>query len=91
MPKEINYDRIPEHCRDSLKLYVEHGVPTGNFLHAVLSNDLVRAFALADHINEVRMKAYAAFLYNEAPRGCWGSPEAVKNWAGLLTRTQEEG
>lgn len=80
MPRAINYGRLPEHCREGVRLYVEEGVPVGDFLTAVLENNLVEAFARADEVNAERMRDYADFLWNEAPSPCWGSGEKVAKW-----------
>jgi hypothetical protein len=76
----INYEMLPEHCRDGMKLYIEHGIPPGSFLMAVLENNLVEAFGRADDVNINRLYDYASFLYNQAPSGCWGSKEKVSKW-----------
>jgi hypothetical protein len=60
--------------------YIMHGRPVGGFLTAVLSNDLVGAFAKADDINAKRMFDYANFLYNQAPIPAWGSKEKIEEW-----------
>jgi hypothetical protein len=81
--KEANWNLIPEHCRDGLRNYFEVGRSVGDFLTAVLENNLVEAFGRADHINEHCLKDYANFLYNYAPSypvRSWGSPEAVQAW-----------
>jgi len=56
------------------------GIEPGSFLLAVLSNNLTEAFGRADYINQQSMKDYCSFLYNYAPRGCWGSKETVNEW-----------
>lgn len=76
----IDYSRLPEHMRDGFRLYIEKGIPGGSFMDAVLSNDLVDAFARADHINQVCMFDTVAFLVNNAPIGCYGSAEHVSDW-----------
>lgn len=76
----INYSRLPEHMRDGFRRYIEDGIPGGSFMTAVLSNDLMGAFQRADDINRDHMFDTCAFLHNEAPRGCFGSPEHVKDW-----------
>lgn len=89
----IKYDRLPEHMRDGFRLYIEKGIPGGSFMTAVLSNDLMRAFGRADDVNQVRMFDILVFLASEAPIGCYGSPEHVKDWikngglAGLARET----
>jgi hypothetical protein len=71
---------IPQHCREGLRRYVEHGVPTGHFLEALLSNDLRETYARADDENGRHVRDYVMWLYNEAPCGCWGSPEKYRDW-----------
>lgn len=77
---EPNYDLIPEHCRESVRQYIEHGRPIGGFLTYLFANDFVRTFGQADTINRPALNDYATFLYNEAPLGCWGSLEKVADW-----------
>lgn len=76
----INYSKIPEHCRDGVKSYVERGQRVGDFLTRVFENKLVESFGRADDINRGRMRDYVMFLYNDAPMECWGSEEKVKKW-----------
>ena len=78
--KEINYSGLPEHCRAGMKRYIEEGIKPGNFLSAVLENDLMEALGRADVINRARIFDYALFLYNEAPRASYGSPKIVAAW-----------
>ncbi len=81
--KPINYAAdglIPEHMRAGMERYMEQGVNPGSFLTAVLSNDLVVAALCADSINRPRLHDYCMWLYNYAPSGSFGSPEAVNNW-----------
>lgn len=72
--------RIPGHMIDGLLSYIEDRIPQGSFLTAVLENKLVEAAHQADNQNMNALPAYANFLYNYAPRACWGSPEKVKAW-----------
>jgi hypothetical protein len=65
---------------EALELYVSDGALPGDFLQAVLRNDLVDACGRADHINIRNLPAFAAWLYNEAPIPSWGSPEKVAAW-----------
>lgn len=77
---QAQWDAIPEYMREPMRLYVESGVPTGSFLEAVLSNDLMGAAARADDGNRDALFAWAALLHNGAPSSCFGSPEAVREW-----------
>lgn len=75
------YDSLwPEHNRDGMERYIEQGATPGDFLLAVLSNDLMGAFGKADPINMVNVQNIALWLYNNAPPLCFGSPENVARW-----------
>lgn len=66
-----------------LKAYIEHGECVGQFLTAVLENKLCEAVGHADENNLHNLPAYVGYLCNQAPQGCWGSPERVKAWLEL--------
>ncbi len=74
------YDRLPAHMQDGARRYVEHGIKPGSFMTAVLSNDFIGAWQRADDVNTAAMHSWAMWLHNDAPRGCYGSPEHVKDW-----------
>jgi hypothetical protein len=76
----LNYERLPEHDREGARMWIENGVLPGDFLRAVISNNLKLAFMYADEINTERMKDIVSFWYNEAPMDCWGSEEKVTKW-----------
>jgi len=78
---------IPPHMMDSLKAYIEDRRPVGDFLTAVITNDLQGAIDRADDINLANLPAYVGYLYNEAPGGCWGSKESMEEWL----RKEDEG
>lgn len=71
---------IPEHMLGGLCRYIEEGVSTGGFLRAVLENNLSEAVGRADEENLANLPAFVGYLYNEAPKDCWGSPEKVDKW-----------
>lgn len=71
---------LPEHMHGAMLRWIEHGISPGGFLTAVLENNLREAVARADMINIRRLSDYVRYLYNDAPSGCWGSPEAVRAW-----------
>jgi hypothetical protein len=81
---------LPEHMRQGVTLYIERGLPyMGDFLRAVMENNLTEAFGRADYINEAHMKDWVNFIYNYAPSQCHGSREKVKAWVergGLVGR-----
>lgn len=71
---------LPEHMVDGMVAWVMDGQWAGDFLMAVLANDLMGALGQADHINMESLPAYGRFLCNDAPGGCWGSAETVHDW-----------
>lgn len=54
--------------------------PVGNFLTAVLENNLQLAVGYADNDNLANLPAFVGYLYNELPADCWGSKEKMAAW-----------
>ena len=77
---EIKYDKLPEHMRGGARRYIEHGIMPGHFMRAVLANEFIMAFMLADAINAAAMRDWADWIYNEVPFGCHGSRARVAEW-----------
>jgi hypothetical protein len=73
-------ERVPEHDHDGLINYVLRGRPVGDFLEAVLENNLTGAFGRADTKNRAALFEICAWLYNEAPCEAWGNPAKVSAW-----------
>lgn len=71
---------LPHYMRESIQAYIEQGRPVGNFLTALLSNDLMETLARADDINQAALRTWCEFLYNYAPPKCYRSKEAFKTW-----------
>jgi len=71
---------VPEHLREGLRLYIERGIPTGDFLKCVLENDLFGALSRADLNSRVGLHGLCSWIYNYAPSACHGSPKKVKEW-----------
>ena len=80
MKYDIDYSGIPEHMRRGVKLYLKQGLRPGEFLTAILENNLVQSVCRADQINLAQIVEWAKFLYNEMPMGSWGSKEKVNAW-----------
>lgn len=78
---------IPERMGERLDAWVQHHQLPGDFLQAVLRNDLREAVGRADAVNLHALPAYIGYLYNEAPSPCWGSPEKVAEWAARAKAT----
>lgn len=71
---------IKQRTLNSLKLYADRRVPTGDFLYAVLTNNLREACRTADFENLKTLWHIVAWCYNELPATAWGSPEKVMAW-----------
>lgn len=77
----------PQGVRESLDAFVNVGRPVGDFLRAVLENDLREAIGRADHVNIRMLPHIVAYVRNEVPSAMWGSRDAV---AHHLLRKQVE-
>lgn len=78
---DFSYDgKIPDYMVRPLQGYIMRGEATGDFLYALLSNDLKRCIDYADDVNVRHLPEYVRFLVNRVPCGCWGSPEEVTTW-----------
>jgi hypothetical protein len=75
-----NYEILPEHMREEMRLWIEDGIAPGDFLWRILTNNFVHAFLQADIINSKRLFDYAKFLWEEAPNLSWGSEEKCIKW-----------
>lgn len=75
-----DYDLIRPDILHALERYVKEHYPVGDFLTAVLANDLNDAFGRADEYNNHTLFHIAAWVHNEVPRAAWGSRQAVKDW-----------
>lgn len=73
-------DLIPSETKEALDRYVFNHVPPGGFLEAVLTNDLRGAFVNADKQNLNALPAIVAYVYNQTPVVCRGTPERYERW-----------
>lgn len=69
-----------EDIRESLDAYVQQRRPLGGFLQAVIENDLLGAVGRADSRNVMQLQAIAAYVYNDMPSICHGSPALYVAW-----------
>jgi len=74
------YYQIPAHMREALDQYARQKCPVGGFLTALLENNFMEAVGRADHHNLMILPSYAAYIYNEMPHNCHGSPAIVAAW-----------
>jgi len=66
--------------KEALDRYVQHRIPPGGFLRAVLENDLMGAMGRADVINRENIFKICKYIYNELPGDTHGSPKIVKDY-----------
>jgi hypothetical protein len=62
---------------DSIRRFVDHGIPTGGFLRAVLANDLMEAVGRADESSLVNLADICRYVYNDIPANAHGSYERI--------------
>lgn len=83
---------LPAHLLAGLLAYAGFDgsprTPTGDFLRAVLSNNLMRAYMHADEVSTAAMRDIVTFVYNRLPSESWGSPERYAAW---LAGPEEDG
>ena len=79
---EINRkdNMIPKNTLEGLERYVKDRIHPGDFLQAVLENDLALSFSKADDENRKAMFEIVNYIYNIIPSKCWGSSEQVRRW-----------
>jgi hypothetical protein len=67
----------------------------GDFMTAVIENNLVDAHGRADSVNFEAISTYAMWLYNDAPGGSWNRrPGSVEKWekaGGLVGQWKTQG
>lgn len=71
---------VPEHLHDGLIRYFTEGLLPGDFLRAVLNNDLVEAIRRGDEVSRAHLPQLADFLYFDAPAWAWGNHARVLAW-----------
>lgn len=76
----FNNFKIPSYGVETLKRYVNMGIPCDSFVQAVIDNDLCAAVGRADFQNIHNIPAYISWLYNNAPAGSWGFEGAHERW-----------
>jgi len=75
-----DYGQIRKNIVEGINRHVLLHEPKGDFITAVLSNDLREAFGRADNGNQKTMFQIVSYCHNQIPGVCWGSSEKVKAW-----------
>lgn len=74
---------FPARMRGPLARYLVCNLRPGDFLSALLSNDLYQACIRADDENSQLLRAYFHFLWLHAPALSWGSPQKFAAWLAI--------
>lgn len=74
------YAVIRRDILDAMDRYGQHHIPLGDFLTAVMANDLMAAIGRADDDNRQVLWNICGYVYNELPSQCHGSPAIVEAW-----------
>lgn len=72
--------RIPSYMHHAVFAYVIDHQKTGNFLQAVIQNNLLDAVCRADVENLFVIKGWAKLFHNFTPSLCHGSKEKYDAW-----------
>ena len=84
------YETIRRDTLEGINRFAQHGIPTGGFLEAVLSNNLVKAVSRADASNLFNLPDIVKYCYNEIPADCWGSEEKYVKWLEYMRQLKNE-
>ena len=84
------YDAIPAHMMSGIQRYVSHGAPPGDFLTAIICNDLKKAVEHADDTNMTLIHLYVKYFYNRTPAPCWGSRDKMDAWVAAIEVARRE-
>jgi hypothetical protein len=71
---------IPQAVKDEIDRHAKQGCPCGDFVTAVLDNDLKEAFKCADDYNIMHMREIVTYMYNHTPAACQGSKLKRRAW-----------
>lgn len=86
-----DHSLIRPDIKDALRQWGAREHPfVGDFLRAVLSNDLMEAVGRADDDNIRTLPAICSYVYMELPSRCHGSPEIVKEWSESVLAERQE-
>jgi hypothetical protein len=76
----LELSEIPCYMHEGIILYIENHIPPGDFLSAILCNDLYEACGRADDTNCHLLYEYVSWFYGNVSDNCWGSPERYNQW-----------
>ena len=71
---------LPESSRTAVAYWIMEGSAVGDFLLAVITNDLRKTVALGDPENVAALRDYVTYFHNFTPSGCWGNEVSYRTW-----------
>ena len=77
---EMERRGLPDYMVPAVFNYLENRKRPGEFLSAVIQNDLFGAISNADDQNRRVIRSWVKLLYNEFPVNAWGSEEKLTLW-----------
>ncbi len=80
---------VPAALRGGLVRWIVKGTAPGSFLSAVLCNDLAGAVRRIDDENRAYLCDLVAWIWQQAPSQCWGSPQRVAAWPLIAVAAKE--
>jgi len=86
-----DYGQISKIILEGINRHALIHQPVGDFLTAVLSNNLREAFARADEGNRKVMFQIVSYCHNQIPGVCWGTPEKVRAWIEMPVENWKRG
>ena len=78
---------IGEHSAAKVERWINHGGDLSGFYGYLFSGDYLSAACVASGMNFTGFAVLLRMLAQTAPNECYGSPEAVASWRGLLHGT----
>lgn len=78
--ERIDYSRLPEPDRHSMRLCVERGISPGSGLQLILENNLKAIFI---YRNFDALQVVATWVQNDLPLPIWGSRKKLRAWMDL--------
>jgi hypothetical protein len=72
---------FPEYMRQGVNDWIQHGHYPGGYLTALFEGRVFDAVCNADPQNFAAFAACAKWIAQDAPRGCYGSPEKCAAWS----------
>jgi hypothetical protein len=85
-----NRHGVPRHTLAGLVAYRDEGLPVGDFLRAVLTNDLSETVCHADAMNLPVLADIVHWVHEYMPIASYGSEKNVKTWLKLKREAKHD-